>query len=291
MGFFAILSSTMSKSPVLKPFSLSLRTPADWTGGVASASTIPGILISLLAASLSDIFGRKKFLLIASFVFASALFLYLFITVWWQLILIRFYHGFATAIFMPVTEALISVLFPTKRGERISLFHSATYVGKVIAPTLGSYILFATADNFHTLYLSVAVASVTALFVSLLFLRDEEKLPTKGQFDAGETVKRLFHGWRIILHNRKGVASQLRSSKPILCLWLRRVLFGWLFARSGWFGQVFYRNNTNKHNCRCNFHKTLHGKNLGQDWKRIPIVLGCTVSAVPMLAVPFTADF
>jgi len=134
MGLFAILSSTMSKSPVLKPFSLSLETPTDWTGFVASASTIPGILVSLPAASLSDVFGRKKFLLMAGFVFASAPFLYLLITVWWQLILVRFYHGFATAIFVPVAEASIAELFPTERGERISLFSSATYVGRVLSP-------------------------------------------------------------------------------------------------------------------------------------------------------------
>ena len=56
MGFFALLSSTMSKSPVLKPFANSLGTPTDWLGVVAAASTIPGILVSLPAASLSDIY-------------------------------------------------------------------------------------------------------------------------------------------------------------------------------------------------------------------------------------------
>ena len=111
MGFFAILSSTMSKSPVLKPFANSLETPTDWLGVVAAASTIPGILVSLPAASLSDIYGRKRFLLIAGFVFASAPFLYLLVTVWWQLIIVRFYHGFATAIFVPVAEAAIAEAF------------------------------------------------------------------------------------------------------------------------------------------------------------------------------------
>ena len=32
MGFFAILSSTMSKNPVLKPFATSLGTPDDLLG-------------------------------------------------------------------------------------------------------------------------------------------------------------------------------------------------------------------------------------------------------------------
>ena len=69
MGLFAILSSTMSKNPVLKPFATSLGTPDDLLGIVASASTIPGILISLPAASLSDVFGRRKVLVVCRFCF------------------------------------------------------------------------------------------------------------------------------------------------------------------------------------------------------------------------------
>ncbi|MEM2975901.1 MAG: MFS transporter, partial [Candidatus Bathyarchaeia archaeon] len=291
MGFFAILSSTMSKSPVLKPFSLSLGTPADWTGVVASASTIPGILVSLPAASLSDIFGRKKFLLIAGFVFASAPFLYLLITVWWQLILVRFYHGFATAIFVPVAEASIAELFPTKRGERISLFHSATYVGRVIAPTLGGYILFATADNFHTLYLSVAVAGVVALVVSLSFLRGGEQLLTKGQFGAGETVKRLFHGWRIILHNR-GVllVSFVQASLYYAYGTAEFFLAGYLPEVAGLdkFSTGIILTSII---VVAIFARPYMGRISDKIGRRIPIVLGCMVSAVPLFAVLFTANF
>jgi len=178
MGFFAILSSTMSKNPVLKPFATSLGTPDDLLGIVASASTIPGILISLPAASLSDVFGRRKVLLFAAFVFASAPFLYLGVTSWWMLVLVRFYHGFATAIFMPVAEASIAELFPTKRGERISLFNSATAVGRAFAPFLGGYLLFAS-NSFFTLYVSVGIAGITAFVVALLFLAEKKNFAQK----------------------------------------------------------------------------------------------------------------
>ncbi len=195
MGFFAILGSTMSKSPALKPFASSLGTPTEWIGFVASASTIPGILISLPAASLSDILGRKKFVLMAGFVFASAPFLYLLIGVWWELILVRFYHGFATAIFVPVAEASMAELFPSKRGERISLFSSATYVGRVIAPVLGGYILFISADNYHLLYLAVATAGMTALIMALPFLVEMKQNKPKivKQGSVKETLKKMFH--------------------------------------------------------------------------------------------------
>src|SRR5664279_5705591 len=88
VGLFAILSSTMSKNPVLKPFATSLGTPDDLLGVVAAVSTIPGILISLPAASLSDVFGRRRVLLFAAFVFASAPFLYLGVSSWWMIALV-----------------------------------------------------------------------------------------------------------------------------------------------------------------------------------------------------------
>jgi MFS family permease len=201
MGLFAILSSTMSKNPVLKPLATSLGTPDDLLGIVASASTIPGILISLPAASLSDVFGRRKVLLFAAFVFASAPFLYLGVNSWWMLALVRFYHGFATAIFMPVAEASIASLFPTKRGERISLFNSATSVGRGLAPFLGGYILFATNESFFTLYVAVGIAGVTAFVIGLLFLAEKRTFAV-GTLPVEKLPRKMFSGWLTIIQNK-----------------------------------------------------------------------------------------
>ena len=201
VGLFAILSSTMSKNPALKPFATNLGTPDDLLGIVAAASTIPGILISLPAASLSDVFGRRKVLLFAAFVFASAPFLYLGVNSWWTLALVRFYHGFATAIFIPVAEASIATLFPTKRGERISLFNSATAVGRALAPFLGGYILFSTNKSFFTLYVAVGVAGVTAFIIALLFLADKRNITEKPE-NAEKTARTIFNGWLTLIRNR-----------------------------------------------------------------------------------------
>ena len=291
MGLFAILSSTMSKSPVLKLFSLSLGTPTDLTGFVAAASTIPGILISLPAASLSDVYGRKKFLLIAGFVFASAPFLYLFITVWWQLFLVRFYHGFATAIFVPVAEASIAELFPTKRGERISLFSSATYVGRVIAPTLGGYILFATSTSFHVLYLSVAVAGVTSLITAIPFLIKGKQSTTVRQVDTKETLGTVFSGWRTIVSNQ-GI---LVVSFVQACLYYA---YGSAeFYLAGYLPEVAHLNEFLTGIIITSiigvgiFARPYMGKVSDKMGRRLPIILGCIVSGVPLLAVPFVTDF
>ena len=291
MGFFAILSSTMSKSPVLKPFASYLGTPTELLGFIASASTIPGILISLPAASLSDIFGKKKFLLIAGFVFASAPFIYLLITVWWQLILVRFYHGFATAIFVPVAEASIAELFPTKRGERISLFTSATYVGRVMAPALGGYILFATADNFHVLYLAVAVAGVTALIMALPFVMERKQSISTQRESAKETVKRVFRGWRIVARSHGVlVVSFVQTCQYYTYGAVEYFLAGYL-PDVAHFNKFLTGVVITSIIGVAIFARPYMGRVSDRIGRRTPIVLGCIVSGLPLLAVPFVADF
>jgi DHA1 family multidrug resistance protein-like MFS transporter len=202
MALFAILSSTMSKNPVLKPFATSLGAPNDLVGLVASASTIPGILVSFPAASLSDVLGRRKVLLFSALVFATAPFLYLFVTSWWQLVPIRFYHGFATAIFVPVTEAAIAEKYPTERGERISILSSFTAMGRAIAPFVGGYILLLTNYGYSSLYLAVGVAGLTALIIALLFLVETDTSDTNK--DSSKFTDVMFNGWREVA-NRKEV--------------------------------------------------------------------------------------
>jgi MFS family permease len=291
MGLFAILSSTMSKSPVLKPFSLSLETPTDLTGFVAAASTIPGILISLPVASLSDVYGRKKFLLITGFVFASAPFLYLLITVWWQLILVRFYHGFATAIFVPVAEASIAELFPAKRGERISLFSSATNVGRLTAPALGGYILFVTTNNFHVLYLSVAVAGVTALIMGLSFLTRRKQPTSIQQGNTEEVVRKVFRGWGTVARSRGVLVVSFVQACQYYAYGAAE------FYLAGYLPEVVHLNDFLTGIVIMSiigvaiFAKPYMGRVSDRIGRQIPIVLGCIVSGLPLLAVPFVTDF
>ncbi len=290
MGMFAIISSTMSKSPVLKPFATNLGTPEGfWMGLVASASTIPGILISLPAASLSDVLGRRKVLLASTVVFASAPFLYPLISEWWQLILVRFYHGFATAIFVPVTEASIAELFPARRGERMSLFSSATAIGRGSAPLLGGYILFATSYGYSTLYLAVGAAGVTALITTLLFLA-EYRHPVVPPDSTKKTAKRLLHGWRIVAGNTSIlVASFIQAGQFYTFGAVEFFLVGYLkdvvrldalqigvIMGSQMIAVILAR--------------PLMGRVSDRIGRRTPIIVGSLVSGLPLLAVPFSTE-
>lgn len=175
VGGLAIFSSTLSKTPVLPLFAASLgATPAE-IGWIVVASTIPGILISYPAGALSDHLGKQRALLASLVVFASAPFLYLVIESAWQLMAVRFYHGFATAIFGTVATAAIAERYRADCAARLSTYSSVTIVGRSVAPFLGGTLI--SLASFGAIYVACAIAGVLALGAGLL-LRDHAPKPT-----------------------------------------------------------------------------------------------------------------
>ncbi len=170
-GFLAIFSSTISKSPVLPLFATHLGAGPSGVGILAAVSAFTGIIASIPAGMLSDRWGRKRMLIISSAVFGTAPFLYLFVTTIWQLAIVRFYHGFATALFIPVSMALISDMFNNKRGEQLGWFSTSTLLGRFAAPIAGGTLLgvFAAhpAYSFTAVYIVCGTAGALTLLLSL----------------------------------------------------------------------------------------------------------------------------
>jgi MFS family permease len=298
MGFLAILSSTMSKNPVLPYFVTYLNPPQFWEGFIYSASTIPGIIISLPAGSLSDILGRRKMLLISSAIFASAPFLYLAVGAWWQLALVRFYHGFATGMFVPVAQALIAEAYPTKRGERISLFSSATVIGRSIAPLLGGSILVITNpgllpeqySNFQGLYLAVGVLGITAFVTALPFLAKVETA-TRVEKVPRLDLKNVVHGWKniactpgvfVVSLVEAGQYYAYGSVESYLVKYMTRIAvldgFSQALIMFVLVGMIMLS-------------KPLIGRFSDKTSRRTPIVIGCMISFFPLIALPFFTQF
>lgn len=207
-GALAIFSSTMAKNPVLAPFARSLGADTALLGLIAAASTLPGILASLPAGSLSDILGRRKVMYTAGFIFATAPFLYLLVNDPVSLMIVRFYHGFATAIFGTVATAAIVDIFPLEKGARLSFYSAATIVGRGAAPFIGGAIILITNNNYRDVYWAVGLAGISAL-VALMALygrTTEDKVRPR----RGPLIDQL----RSIITNRPAlVASSAEASQ------------------------------------------------------------------------------
>lgn len=185
IGLLAIFSSAISKNPTLPLLVDHLSGDQLAIGIVASISAITGILFSFPAGILSDIIGRYRMLLISGFIFASAPFLYLLAEEIWQVGLIRFYHGLATAIFGPVAMALVADLYLESRSAKIGWFSTATLLGRFSAPATGGAILAfygsETSGGFNILYIVCGVTGLIAMGGMLLLQTDraQHKSPAK----------------------------------------------------------------------------------------------------------------
>jgi len=165
MGGLAIFSSTMAKNPALPLFIRSLGVSEATVGFIAAASTVVGILVSIPAGILSDIIGRKRVILMAAVVFATAPFLYLLVQAPWELVLVRIYHGLATAILGPVAMAAVADTFQKGRGEKMAWYSSATMIGRFLAPFVGGLLIFG--NDFKWVYIADGFAGVLALIAAI----------------------------------------------------------------------------------------------------------------------------
>lgn len=137
-------------------------------------------------------------LLLGSLFFAGPPFLYPFVRSPDTLLLLRFLHGFATAIFAPVAAAFVADLARRDRGEKLGWFTAASDLGGTVGPLLGGFLLFYTASYTMT-YLAVGLLGLLPLFVVLLLPKDEK--PSPG-LTLGTRSRQFWLGIREVLSSR-----------------------------------------------------------------------------------------
>jgi MFS family permease len=213
VGFFSRLSYGLARTPVLPLFALSLGASPEAIGFVVGASTITGIFFKLPSGALSDIIGRKTTLLAGLLVFALTPFAYVFVDSYSQLVTIRFVHGLATAVYGPVSMAIVIDIAGNQKGEKLALFSSVTIIGNLIAAPLGGYLLYAIAKNqptlsdFHSVYLISGLSGIIAFLLSFRFffgLRATTR-ETKGSLRG--LLQRFWQGIKEVISDKRVIVT------------------------------------------------------------------------------------
>jgi MFS transporter, DHA1 family, multidrug resistance protein len=158
-GLVAYCSYAICRTPLLPLFARELGAGPSLIGFVMGASTLTGIAVKLPAGSLSDVFGRRRLLFAGALVFATLPFTYLAASTLLVLILLRFAHGSATAIFGPVASASLSDIAPPgKRGTWLSTYSTAQGAGQALGPVLAGYLI--AAGRFDLAFAAAGVIGV-----------------------------------------------------------------------------------------------------------------------------------
>jgi DHA1 family multidrug resistance protein-like MFS transporter len=141
-GFLAACSYAICRMPLLPLLARDLGADAPALGLIVGASTITGIVLKLPAGAWSDVAGRRPFLIAGGLVFAVMPFAYLGVATLGGLLVLRFAHGSATAIFNPVVSASISdVAPPARRATWLSVTATLQGMAQAIAPLVAGWLI------------------------------------------------------------------------------------------------------------------------------------------------------
>ncbi len=165
VGLLGRLSYEMMRSPVTPLYAKHIGAPVQLIGLIVGAVTITGIAVKMPAGALSDVFGVRRMMLAGAVVKAGGPFLYLLAFVWPVLLVVRFVHGLATALYSPPASAFVAKTYPESRGRKLGIYNAAENVGIVLGPVAGGVVLALTVSNFPATFLIAGGIGVAALLV------------------------------------------------------------------------------------------------------------------------------
>ncbi|MEW6110976.1 MAG: MFS transporter [Thermodesulfobacteriota bacterium] len=214
VGFLARASYALARTPVLALFAASFGVGPEAIGFAVAISTVTGIFFKMPAGVLSDVIGRTRTLFMGLIVFALVPLGYFFVTSYEALVVVRFFHGFATAIYGPVVMAVIVEFAGTRRAEMLSWFSSITIIGNLVGAPLGGLLLtlltwLSATDSpslthFHIVYGIVAAFGMASLFIALWVMQGRWDAPSHHDGKALSAVWAKFRtGVREILMDRR----------------------------------------------------------------------------------------
>jgi len=164
-GGLAYCSYAMCRTPLLPLFARRLGASPELVGLVVGASTVTGIFVKLPVGALSDVISRRTLLVLGAAVFALLPFAYLPVAALSTLLVLRFVHGNATAIFSPVASALVSDLAPAAhRGRWLSVYSAIQGAGQAIGPVAAGY-LIAAGDFDRAFVVSGCLGTIALLLL------------------------------------------------------------------------------------------------------------------------------
>tara|TARA_B100000029_G_scaffold477600_1_gene522784 strand:- start:1454 stop:2626 length:1173 start_codon:yes stop_codon:yes gene_type:complete len=181
----------VGKSPLMPLFAASLGAGELLVGAIVSASTITGIVLKPIFGWLSDRSGRTIWLFIGLAFFSGVPFLYSFVDSATGLLVIRLFHGLATAIFGPVTLALVAEMTPITRAERLGWFGMARSGSYLLAPLIGSWLL--TRLDPSTIFTLIGLISCAAFLP--VCMMDSTNLVTKYKSVKLQSIRRIWKVW------------------------------------------------------------------------------------------------
>jgi len=168
----AIFSSMLGAGivvPLLPLYAESMGASGLWLGFIFAGFAISRTLFTPLFGRLSDLKGRKLFLVIGLFTYALISFTYILADQVYQLVLIRLVHGVTGALILPIAQAYIGDLSPEgEEGKWMGYSNAAFFSGFGFGPLMGG--VLAAQWGMNIAFITMGVLNLLAFFIAVVML-------------------------------------------------------------------------------------------------------------------------
>ncbi|MEW6136589.1 MAG: MFS transporter [Thermodesulfobacteriota bacterium] len=204
----------MARTPVLALFAASQGDGPEAVAFAVAISTVTGIFFKMPAGVLSDVIGRARTLFTGLAVFAFVPFAYLFVSSYEAVVVARFLHVFATAVYGSVVMPVVVSVAGDKRGEMLSWFSSVTILGTLLGAPFGGFLLSwlsgglePTLRDYHVIYGAVAAMGMASFLIALWVMQGRWDAPNN---EDGRTLSAVWTKFRC------GVKESLMGRRVLL---------------------------------------------------------------------------
>lgn len=209
-SIFAAVTGVGIVVPLLPIYAHDLGASGLYVGLIFGAFSISRSIFLPYFGRLSDLKGRKPLIVPGFLAYALISLAFIFSQEVSTLIVIRFFHGIASAMLMPVIQAYIGDITPRGReGTTMGLFNMSLFLGLSLGPLIGGVIK----DSFslRASFICMGALALIGFFLSLWLLPPASS-------ERGISNRGASFSWKALLSDRHLAALFLFRFAYVVCV-------------------------------------------------------------------------
>ncbi len=195
-SIFAAVTGVGIVVPLLPIYAHDLGATGFYIGLIFGAFSISRTLFLPWFGRLSDVKGRKPFIVPGFLAYAMISLAFIYSNTVNTLVTIRFFHGIASAMLMPVIQAYIGDITPRGReGITMGAFNMSLFLGLSLGPLIGGVIK----DHFNlkTSFICMGLLALIGFFLCLMLLPPTRSEKGILQAEKPFSWKTLVSDWHV----------------------------------------------------------------------------------------------
>ena len=201
----------------------------DWQMSLLAGAVLGGgSLATLFSGVLSDMMGRKNFIMLSAIIFIISVFMIAFAHSYNVILIGRAIQGIAVGFTSVVIPLYLTEVMPAKlRGRGVTMFQLFLTLGILLSSLVGLY--FTPTQNWRGMFLTALVPGFILLFGSFILVKSPRWLALKGRFDDSMKSLKVMQSEEDALSEMSKIKSHLADNVDVRAnresIWKKKFFF------------------------------------------------------------------